>query len=92
MLCIKANRKQVWGKHTAATKQDTITKIMKFRKQWTKNRALQSWTEMGLRAGHPASYMGRPTHHSTASPCASSTVRYEPNTLCFYMFRFLFQT
>ena len=47
MLCIKVNRKQVWGKHTATTKQDLIAKIMKFRKQWNKNHAHQSWTETG---------------------------------------------
>ena len=73
-------------------RRDPIAKIMKFGKQWTKNRACQSWTEMGLRAGHLASYMGRLAHHSATLPRALSTVRYEPNTLCFYMFRFPFQT
>ena len=29
---IKINRKQVWGKHTVTTEQNSIAKIMKFRK------------------------------------------------------------
>ena len=78
MLCIKVYRKTSVGE----THYDNKDEIQ-FGKQWTKNHAHQSWTKMGLRVGHPASYMGRPTHHSTTSPRASSTVRYEPNTLCF---------
>ena len=69
-------------------RRDPIVKITKLRKQWTKNHAHQSWTEIGLRAGRPAFYMGYPAHHSATSPRASSMVRYEPNTLYFYMFRF----
>ena len=42
MLCIKVNRKQVWGKDTATAKQDLIGKIIKFKKQWSKNHARQS--------------------------------------------------
>ena len=61
MLCIKVNWKQVWGKHTATTKQDLIMKIMKFRKQWTKYHARQSWTRTSPRVGHPTSFMGQPT-------------------------------
>ena len=32
MLCIKVNMKLVWGKHTTTTKQNSLAKIMKFRK------------------------------------------------------------
>ena len=32
MLCIKVNKKQVWGKHTMTIERISIAKIMKFRK------------------------------------------------------------
>ena len=90
MLRIKVYRKKSVGKHTTTTEWNLIVKIMKFRKQWTKNHTHQSWTKTGPRVGCPASYMGQPAHHSTASLRASSTVRFEPNTLYFHMFRFSF--
>ena len=87
--CVESyTEKQVWGRHTATTRWNSITKIKKFGKQWTKNHAWQSWTQAGLRVGHPASYMGRLAQHCAASPRTSSTVRFEPNALYFHMFRF----
>ena len=59
MMCIKENRKQVWGKHTATMKQDPIVKIMKSKKQRNKNHACLSLTRMGMRVGRPTIPMGR---------------------------------
>ena len=91
LLCIKVNRKQVWGKHTVTTKRVPTTKIMKLRKQWTKYHARQSWTKTGPRVGRPASYMGQLAQPSTTSPRASSTTRFESHMIYFHMFRFLFR-
>ena len=90
MLCIKVNRKQVWGRHTTTAGRNSIMKITKFRKQWTKNHARQSWTQAGPRVGRLASYMGQLAHHGAALPCASSTVRFATHMFYFHLSRFPF--
>ena len=91
-LCIKVNRKQVWGKDTVTTKQDPNAKIMNFRKQWNKDNVRQSWTETDPRVGRPVSYMDRLAQPSSVSPRASSTVRFESRMIYFHLSRFLFRT
>ena len=88
MLCIKVYRKICVGEAHRGIKTEFDRENHKIQKATKQKPRSPKLDRNKPEVGRPVSYMGRPAHHSAALPRALSTVRFEPNTLYFHMFRF----
>jgi hypothetical protein len=74
------------------TEWNLIKKFMNYVRVLTKDHVRWSRPWATTMVGRPASSLGRLASLCALSPCALSMVRFEPNTLYFHMFHFLFWT